>query len=78
MPAVVQLNPAAAPFAAYATTTVLRTHFLDVELAGVRTILSQVAPDRAVLDELAARGSNEGVRIPDELTRRISYVFLND
>ena len=42
LPAVVQLNPAAAPFCAYRTLTLMDTQYLPVEMA-VRTILGQVA-----------------------------------
>lgn len=74
MPAVVKLNPRAAPFAAYATTSILSPRFLPVEHA-VRTILSQVSHDRAVTDQLAERARAEGVTLADEPLDRISYVF---
>jgi len=76
LPGVLQLNPRAWPFAAYRTNTVLREHFLSVEVAAVRTILSQVSPDRAVLDELAARSGHEGDPVPDQLIKRMAYVFI--
>ncbi|MCT9929591.1 SCO2522 family protein [Planotetraspora sp. A-T 1434] len=74
LPAVVQLNPAATPFSAYTTLSVLSPRFLPVELA-VRTILSQVAVDADVLRQVAARSESEGVRLEEELVDRISYVF---
>ncbi|WP_433214385.1 SCO2522 family protein [Dactylosporangium sp. CS-047395] len=77
LPAVIQLNPKAPPFAAYQTMSVLRTQFLPVELA-VRTILSQVAVEVPVLDELGRRGAHEGVIVPEQIVQRISYVFVND
>ncbi|WP_433056213.1 SCO2522 family protein [Dactylosporangium sp. CS-033363] len=77
LPAVIQLNPKAAPFAAYQTMSILRTQFLSVELA-VRTILSQVAAERSVLEELGRRGANEGVSVPEQVVQRISYAFVND
>ncbi|GAA3301673.1 hypothetical protein Dvina_05645 [Dactylosporangium vinaceum] len=78
LPGVLQLNERAWPFAAYRTNTVLREHFLSVEVAAVRTILSQVSPDPAVLDELAARSRHEGVPVPEQLIKRMGYVFVND
>ncbi|WP_433422014.1 SCO2522 family protein [Microtetraspora malaysiensis] len=75
LPAIVQLNPAAAPFSAYTTLSVLSTRFLPVELA-VRTILSQVFVDAAVLRQVADRSGGESIPLPDELVDRISYIFL--
>ncbi|MCC5581520.1 MULTISPECIES: SCO2522 family protein [Microtetraspora] len=75
LPAIVQLNPAAAPFSAYSTLSVLSSRFLPVELA-VRTILSQVFVDAEVLGQVAARSAGEGIPLRDELVDRISYVFL--
>jgi len=74
LPAVMQLNPAAAPFSAYTTLSVLSPRFLPVELA-VRTILSQVAVDGDVLRQVVARSGGEGIRLEEELVDRISYVF---
>ncbi len=75
LPAVVRLNPQAAPFSAYTTLSVLSPRFLPVELA-VRTILSQVAVDDEVLRQVATRSESEGVRLEEELVDRISYVFV--
>lgn len=74
LPAVVRINPQAAPFSAYTTLSVLSPRFLPVELA-VRTILSQVAVDDEVLRQVAARSESEGVRLEEELVDRVSYVF---
>ena len=75
LPAVVRLDPQAAPFSAYTTLSVLSPRFLPVELA-VRTILSQVAVDDEVLRQVAGRSESEGVRLEEELVDRISYVFV--
>jgi len=75
LPALVRLNPQAAPFSAYTTLSVLSPRFLPVELA-VRTILSQVAVDDEVLRQVAARSESEGIRLEEELVDRISYVFV--
>ncbi len=75
LPAVVQLNPAAAPFSAYTTLSVLSSRFLPVELA-VRTILSQVAVDAEVLKQVLTRSGGEDIRLEEELVDRISYIFI--
>jgi hypothetical protein len=75
MPAVVQLNPKAAPFRAYRTFSGLAARFLPVELA-VRTILSQVAVDAAVADQVRERAGAEGVALPGEVVDRVRYAFL--
>lgn len=77
LPAVIQINPKAAPFSAYRTLSVLRSQFLPVELA-VRTILGQVSAEREVLDELADRSAHEGVTVADQVIQRVSYVFVSD
>lgn len=74
MPAVVQVNPRAAPFSAYRTFSVLSVGFFATEHA-VRTILSQVAVDPEVLAQVADRGAAEGIRLPDEPVDRITYTF---
>ncbi|MFB9235799.1 SCO2522 family protein [Plantactinospora siamensis] len=75
LPAIVQLNPAAAPFCAYRTATLMDTHYLPVEQA-VRTILGQVAVPPAVARQVAERARGEGVELPAELVDRLSYVFI--
>lgn len=75
LPAVVQLNPAAAPFSAYRTASVLATRFLPVENA-VRTILGQVHVDPAAGGQVAQRSAAESVPVPAEVVDRLSYVFL--
>jgi len=77
LPAVIQLNPKAAPFSAYRTVSVLKSQFLPVELA-VRTILSQVSVEPGVAEELARRSQKEGIELPRELIERIGYVFISD
>nr|WP_275941629.1 SCO2522 family protein [Planosporangium mesophilum] len=77
LPAVIQLNPAAAPFAAYRAVSVLPRRFLLTEQA-VRTILSQIAVDRAVIEQTRARAHAEGIELPPDVTDRIDYVFAGD
>ena len=75
LPAVIKLEPRAAPFSAYRTFSVLDRRFLDVEHA-VRTILSQVAVDPDVVTQTLSRASSEALDLPLEITDRISYLFL--
>jgi hypothetical protein len=77
LPAVVKLNPRAAPFSAYRTFSVLGSRFLPIEHA-VRTILSQVSIGPAVLDQIHTRSRNEHVDLPKDLVERIEYVFISD
>ncbi|MGW4500328.1 SCO2522 family protein [Micromonospora sp. NPDC004336] len=77
LPAIVQLNPAAAPFCAYRTLTLMDTQYLPVELA-VRTILGQVAVPPEVAQQVAKRAGGEGLRLPTELVDRLSYVFIGE
>lgn len=75
LPPVVKLNPNAAPFSAYRTLSVLSPRFLGIEHA-VRTILSQVAVERAVAEQIARRSESEGLSLPAEVVGRIEYVFV--
>jgi hypothetical protein len=75
MPAVVQLNPHAAPFRAYRTFSALPARFLPIELA-VRTILDQVAVDGVVAEQVRERATGEGIELPGEVVDRIRYAFL--
>ncbi|NMO51525.1 hypothetical protein HH310_10020 [Actinoplanes sp. TBRC 11911] len=75
MPPIVQLSPSAAPMRAYRTFSPLDGRFLPVELA-VRTILTQVAIDPLVLDDIAARAGNEGVAFARETVDRVGYAFV--
>lgn len=74
MPAIVRLNPNAAPFSAYRTVSILPRRFLATEHA-VRTILGQVAVEQPVLADTIARGRGEGVAVTGELVDRVEYVF---
>lgn len=74
LPPLVQLNPAAAPFSAYRTCSVLPSRFVPVEHA-VRVLLDQVEADPEALRQAAERAAGEGWPVPDEIADRISYVF---
>ncbi|GAA5195305.1 SCO2522 family protein [Rugosimonospora acidiphila] len=75
LPALLKLNPSAAPFSAYRTFSVLANRFLPVEHA-VRTILGQVNVTGVVAAQVAERADREGVTLPPELVERIEYAFV--
>lgn len=75
MPAIVQLNPAAAPLRAYRTFSAIDSRFLPIEMA-VRTILGQVGVDAFVDEHVRTRAKGEGIDLPAEIVGRISYAFL--
>jgi hypothetical protein len=77
LPPITQLNPTARPFSAYRTLSVLSARYLSIEHA-VRVILDQIAPPSAVNDEVVRRSEHENVRLPEELTDRINYVFFDN
>jgi hypothetical protein len=74
LPAVLRLNPTAAPFTAYGTCSVLPTRFLPVEHA-VRVVLEQVQVEAEVLAQIAERSAAEGFAVPAGIVERTSYVF---
>ncbi|MFI5844698.1 SCO2522 family protein [Catenuloplanes sp. NPDC051500] len=76
VPAILRMNPRAAPFAAYRTASVLGNRFLSTE-HGVRTILSQIAVERPAAEQVLRRAAAEGFDVPADLTRRVEYVFAD-
>lgn len=74
LPAVLRLEPTAAPFSAYRSLSVLPRRFFATENA-VRTILDQVAVDETVVTQVLARARGEGLRLRPEAGDRIDYVF---
>lgn len=76
LPAIVALNPRAAPFSAYRSASVLASRFLPIELA-VRTILSQVYVDPEADRQVIERSRQESLDVPAEVIDRLSYVFLH-
>ncbi|WP_085067245.1 SCO2522 family protein [Catenuloplanes japonicus] len=76
VPSILRMNPRAAPFSAYRTVSVLGNRFLSTE-HGVRTILSQIAVERAAADQLLQRADAEGFALPADLTRRVEYIFVD-
>jgi hypothetical protein len=77
MPAVLRLNPKAQPFSAYRTLSMLARRFQSIE-AAVGVVLSQVAVDEEVRDQIRGRAAGEGIALPDDLVQRIAYVFDGD
>ncbi|WP_327189021.1 SCO2522 family protein [Streptomyces xinghaiensis] len=69
-----RLNPAAQPFAAYRTCSVLPSRFLPVEHA-VRVILGQVEVDPGALGQVAERSAGERIALPDAVADRVTHVF---
>jgi hypothetical protein len=74
LPAVMQVEPDAQPFAAYRTMSIVDNGFLSTE-AAVRTILSQVFVEREVLHDVGVRAERESLVVPPELVERVTYVF---
>jgi hypothetical protein len=77
LPAITQLNPKAAPFAAFRSTSILPRSYLEIEHA-VNVILSHCDIDETVVDQIIERGHKENLIIPRKITRRISHVFIGD
>jgi hypothetical protein len=77
MPTLIQLNPAAAPFAAYRALSILPQSYLTIEHA-VRVILDHVNLDQDVARNAIERAAAERITIPREITRRLSHVFVDD
>lgn len=76
LPAVMRLNPDAAPFAAYRTLSVMPRSYLGIEHA-VDVILNHIDLDQAVIDQVIERGRTENIAIPRRVTQRISHVFTD-
>ncbi|MHC3473319.1 SCO2522 family protein [Streptomyces sp. 7R007] len=77
LPPLVRLNPAAPPFSAYRTCSVLPARFLPVEHA-VRIILDQTHVDAGAVAQAADRAAQERLPIPDSIAERVSYAFYSE
>jgi hypothetical protein len=77
MPPVAQVEPNAAPFHGYQTLSLLDDRFLAIEHA-VRVILNQVAQDGEVMRRVEQRALQEGMRIAQDVTGRVGYLFVTD
>jgi hypothetical protein len=77
LPAVVRLNPAAAPFSAYSTISVIAERFLPIEHA-VRTVLSQIAVDSRTAQQIARQAKGDQLSLAANIVERIGYVFAHE
>lgn len=77
LPTVTQLNPRAAPFSAFRSTSILPRSYLAIEHA-VDVILNHFDIDEAVVNQMIERGRRESLIIPREITSRISHIFIED
>jgi hypothetical protein len=75
LPALLRLNPEAAPFTAYRTFSVLGSRFLPIEHT-VRLVLGNVAFDAAVLGQAVTRAAGERVGLGRSAADRVAYAFL--
>lgn len=75
LPAVIQLNPHASPFAAYRSVSVLPRGYLPIEDA-VRVILGHLRLDDAITHQIASLAAKEGVTVSRSVLDRISHVFV--
>lgn len=74
-PDVVKVNPAAKPFYAYRTCSLMPQDFLATEHA-VQTVLSHVLPDDTVVRSVAERAAEEGITLPESIANRVINLFL--
>ncbi|MEV6010451.1 SCO2522 family protein [Streptomyces sp. NPDC051976] len=74
LPPLLQLDPTAAPFAAYRTRSVLPARFLSVEHA-VGVVLAHFEADAAALRQIAERSRAEGLPVPGDIPDRATYSF---
>lgn len=76
LPAVIQLNPHAKPFAAYRALSILPQRYVGVEHA-VRVILDHIALDEGVIEQTVARAAAEGITLPRLAPERIGHLLLD-
>ncbi|MBF6339174.1 hypothetical protein IU450_25240 [Nocardia abscessus] len=78
IPPVVQLNPSAAPFAAYKTLSMLPKRYIGIEHA-VRLVLDHLDLDDDVVEQIITRGAEEvpPVPVPREVSERLSHLLLD-
>ncbi|MET7769688.1 SCO2522 family protein [Nocardia sp. NPDC005366] len=76
VPPVIQLNPAAQPFAAYRTLSMLPKSYIGIEHA-VRVVLDHLDLDDAVLAQIIDRANAEGVSVSRKISDRLSHLLLD-
>ncbi|MEU4109188.1 SCO2522 family protein [Streptomyces sp. NPDC027717] len=74
LPALLQVNAAAEPFAAYRTCSLLPYRFLPVEHA-VMVVLDQTDVEPEALAQSLRRAADEGIDLPASVAERAGYVF---
>jgi hypothetical protein len=75
LPAVMKINPRAAPFAAFRATSIMPRSYLGIEHA-VDVILNHIDLDESVINQVIDRASQEQLVVPRKVTRRISHAFI--
>lgn len=75
LPAVIQLNSRASPFAAYRSVSILPRVYLPIESA-VRVILGHLRLDDAITHQIVERAAKEGVTVSRSVIDRVSQVFV--
>ncbi|WP_216908050.1 SCO2522 family protein [Nocardia noduli] len=75
MPSIIQLNPAAKPFAAYRSLSILPQRYVGIEYA-VRVIMDHIRLDAEVVDQVVERGAREGITVPRRAAERLSHHLL--
>ncbi|WP_280396540.1 SCO2522 family protein [Nocardia carnea] len=78
VPPVVQLEPGAAPFAAYQTLSMLPKRYIGIEHA-VRLVLDHLDLDDDVVEQTIAAGAAEAVpvTVPRKISERLSHLLLD-
>jgi hypothetical protein len=77
LPAVIRLNPRAAPFAAYRAVSILPHSYLPIEHA-VEVILGHLSLDDVVTAQVARREGREGLPVSPSILNRVSYIFIEE
>lgn len=75
LPAVVQLEPKAKPFAAYRSLSIMPRYYLGIEHA-VRVIIDHLQLDSEIVDDIVDRGAADLVGVPRDAGERLDYIFL--
>ncbi|MEV0358436.1 SCO2522 family protein [Nocardia sp. NPDC050697] len=78
LPPVMQLNPTAAPFAAFKTLSMLPKQYLPIEHA-VRVILDHLDLDDDITHDVVARGASEDnpIMVSRNINERVSHLLLD-
>jgi hypothetical protein len=75
LPPVVQVSDTKVPFSAFHTMSLLPNRFLPIEHA-VRTVLDQLKVESRVVTEIVKQAKSTGVRLPQQVSDRVGYVFF--